>query len=217
MLEFIVRTPRFAGYKYSNKPDLAGHARLVREATPEGLVLLENDGVLPLKGVKKVALYGVGSYDFIAGGTGSGNVNKAYVRNVAEGLRANGLEVNADIEKWYGQHIALKKTEAANNASGSTGVLLGDAVIPEMEVSRSFIDKMEKVTDIAVLTISRNAGEGGDRKAEDGELFISRVFVDEGATWKRMRPAPQGRGYRIRKRSNHVTLFVDSKTNDDKE
>ena len=56
-----------------------------------------------------------------------------------------------------------------------------------------------------------------DRKAEEGELFISRVFVDEGVTWKRMRPAPQGRGYRIRKRSNHVTLFVDSKTNDDKE
>ena len=53
-----------------------------------------------------------------------------------------------------------------------------------------------------------------DRKAEDGELFVSRVFVDEGVTWKRMRPAPQGRGYRIRKRSNHVTLFVDSKTND---
>ena len=56
-----------------------------------------------------------------------------------------------------------------------------------------------------------------DRKAEDGELFVSKVFVDEGVTWKRMRPAPQGRGYRIRKRSNHVTLFVDSQTNDDKE
>lgn len=59
-----------------------------------------------------------------------------------------------------------------------------------------------------------------DRKAEDGELYISRVFVDEGVTLKRMRPAPQGRGYRIRKRSNHVTLFVDTKavanTNDDK-
>ena len=53
-----------------------------------------------------------------------------------------------------------------------------------------------------------------DRKAEDGELYISRVFVDEGVTMKRMRPAPQGRGYRIRKRSNHVTLFVDAKTND---
>lgn len=50
-----------------------------------------------------------------------------------------------------------------------------------------------------------------DRKAEDGELYISRIFVDEGVTMKRMRPAPQGRGYRIRKRSNHVTLFVDTK------
>ncbi|MBQ5982869.1 MAG: 50S ribosomal protein L22 [Prevotella sp.] len=56
-----------------------------------------------------------------------------------------------------------------------------------------------------------------DRKAEDGELFVSRVFVDEGVTMKRMRPAPQGRGYRIRKRSNHVTLFVDTKPNDEKE
>ena len=55
-----------------------------------------------------------------------------------------------------------------------------------------------------------------DRKAENGELFITKVFVDEGVTMKRMRPAPQGRGYRIRKRSNHVTLFVDSKTNDEK-
>ena len=55
-----------------------------------------------------------------------------------------------------------------------------------------------------------------DRKAEDGELYVTRVFVDEAVTMKRMRPAPQGRGYRIRKRSNHVTLFVDSKTNDEK-
>ena len=54
------------------------------------------------------------------------------------------------------------------------------------------------------------------RKAEDGELFITKVYVDEGVTMKRMRPAPQGRGYRIRKRSNHVTLFVDANTNDDK-
>ena len=55
-----------------------------------------------------------------------------------------------------------------------------------------------------------------DRKAEDGELYISKVFVDGGVTMKRMRPAPQGRGFRIRKRSNHVTLFVEAKTNDEK-
>ena len=52
-----------------------------------------------------------------------------------------------------------------------------------------------------------------DRKVEGDELYISKIFVDEGVTMKRMRPAPQGRGYRIRKRSNYVTLFVDSKVN----
>jgi large subunit ribosomal protein L22 len=61
-----------------------------------------------------------------------------------------------------------------------------------------------------------NWEQKNDRKAENGELFISKIFVDEGATLKRMRPAPQGRGYRIRKRSNHVTIFVDAKTNDEK-
>ena len=56
-----------------------------------------------------------------------------------------------------------------------------------------------------------NWEQKNERKAEDGELFISKIYVNEGATLKRMRPAPQGRGYRIRKRSNHVTLFVDTK------
>ncbi|MCM1373123.1 MAG: 50S ribosomal protein L22 [Bacteroides sp.] len=56
-----------------------------------------------------------------------------------------------------------------------------------------------------------NWEQKNDRKAENGELYISKIFVNEGATLKRMRPAPQGRGYRIRKRSNHITLFVDTK------
>ena len=172
MLEFIVRTPRFNGYRYSNKPDLKAHAELVRTATPEGLVLLENNGVLPLKNVKTVALYGTGSYDFIAGGTGSGNVNKPYIRNVAEGLTVNGLEVNKSIQTWYEQYIALAKTNLRNNGTGS-GVLLGDPVISEMEVSREFIEKMEPATDIAIFTLSRNAGEGGDRYALDGDWTIT--------------------------------------------
>ena len=60
-----------------------------------------------------------------------------------------------------------------------------------------------------------NWEQKNDRKAEDGELFVIKVFVDCGPTLKRMRPAPQGRGYRIRKRSNHVTLFVGTKTNNE--
>jgi beta-glucosidase len=178
MLRYIVRTPRFAGYKFSNKPDLAAHAKLVRAATPEGLVLLENNGVLPLQDVKKVALYGIGSYDFIAGGTGSGNVNKAYVRSIAQGLRVNGYEVDPDIEKWYGQYITLSKTEAGNNASSNWGILLGDPVVPEMNVSRSFIEKKEAASDIAILTISRNAGEGDDRKAANGDWNLTALERD---------------------------------------
>ena len=61
-----------------------------------------------------------------------------------------------------------------------------------------------------------NWEQKNERKAEDGELFVTKIYVDGGATLKRMRPAPQGRGYRIRKRSNHVTLFVDSKNTNDK-
>lgn len=56
-----------------------------------------------------------------------------------------------------------------------------------------------------------NWEQKNERKAEDGELYITRIFVNEGSTLKRMRPAPRGRGYRIRKRSNHITLFVDTK------
>ena len=60
-----------------------------------------------------------------------------------------------------------------------------------------------------------NWEQKNERKAEDGELFVTKIYVDGGAMLKRMRPAPQGRGYRIRKRSNHVTLFVDSKNTND--
>ena len=172
MLTYIVKTPRFNKYQYSNKPDTKAHAELVRKTAPEGMVLLENNGVLPLKDVKRVALYGTGSYDFIAGGTGSGNVNKPYIRNVAEGLTENGLEVNQDIQKWYEQYIAFAKTSLKNNGSAG-GVLLGDPVISEMEISRDFIVKMEPSTDIAIFTLSRNAGEGGDRYAKDGDWTLT--------------------------------------------
>ncbi len=66
---------------------------------------------------------------------------------------------------------------------------------------------VEKVLRSAIA----NWEQKNERKAENGELYVTRVFVDEGATLKRMRPAPQGRGYRIRKRSNHITLYVDTK------
>ena len=96
-------------------------------------------------------------------------------------------------------------------------------MIRGMEVNKALgvlrFSKKKAAEDIEKLLRSAVANweTKNDRKAEDGELVVSRVFVDEGVTWKRMRPAPQGRGYRIRKRSNHVTLFVDTINNDDKQ
>lgn len=77
---------------------------------------------------------------------------------------------------------------------------------------------VEKVLRSAIA----NWEQKNERKAEAGELFVTKAYVDEGVTLKRMRPAPQGRGYRIRKRSNHISLFVDTKaaatsTNDNQE
>ena len=95
-------------------------------------------------------------------------------------------------------------------------------LIRGMEVNRALgtlrFSKKAASVDLENLLLSaiNNWEQKKDRKAEDGELYVKTIFVDEGSTLKRMRPAPQGRGYRIRKRSNHVTLFVDAKTNDEK-
>ena len=93
-------------------------------------------------------------------------------------------------------------------------------MIRGMEVNRAlgvlkFSSKREAASRVEKLLRSAIANweQKNERKAESGELFVTKVFVDGGATLKRMRPAPQGRGYRIRKRSNHITLFVDSKSN----
>ena len=89
-----------------------------------------------------------------------------------------------------------------------------------MEVNRALgtLKFSKKAASLDVEKVLRSAianwQQKNDRKAEEGELYITRIFVDEGVTLKRMRPAPQGRGYRIRKRSNHVTIFVGTKTND---
>ena len=91
-------------------------------------------------------------------------------------------------------------------------------LIRGMEVNRALgtLRFSQKAASADVEKLLRSAianwEQKNERKAEDGELFVSKVFVDCGATLKRMRPAPQGRGYRIRKRSNHVTLFVDTKS-----
>lgn len=89
-------------------------------------------------------------------------------------------------------------------------------LIRGMEVGRALgtLRFSKKAASVPVEKLLRSAianwEQKNDRKADEGELFVTKAYVNEGATLKRMRPAPQGRGYRIRKRSNHVTLHVGS-------
>ena len=96
----------------------------------------------------------------------------------------------------------------------------------KMRLAADMVRGMEVFTALGVLKFSNkeasqrlekllrsaiaNWEQKNERKAESGELYISTIYVDCAAMLKRLRPAPQGRGYRIRKRSNHVTLFVDT-------
>jgi len=76
--------------------------------------------------------------------------------------------------------------------------------------SKEASGKMEKL----LLSAINNWEQKNEKKAESGILFVSAVYVDSARMLKRLRPAPQGRGHRIRKRSNHVTIFVDTKVTD---
>ena len=73
--------------------------------------------------------------------------------------------------------------------------------------------KLEKLLRSAIA----NWEQKNETKAEMGQLYVSNIYVDSARQLKRLRPAPQGRGYRIRKRSNHVTIFVDAISNDTNE
>lgn len=170
MLEFIVKTPHFKGYKNSNKPDLKAHAALTREAANEGMVLLKNeDGALPFgEGVKKVALFGVTSYDLIAGGTGSGDVNKAYVISLDKGLEEAGIQPNQNLAKMYAAYTdydkALKAVTNSYRGWGST------ETTAEVDLAMSAIENQARQNDVAVITIGRQAGEGGDRHIDNFDI-----------------------------------------------
>ena len=167
MLEYIVKTPRFKGYKYSNKPDLKAHAEVTRKSATEGMILLKNENnTLPLvSNLQNIALFGITSYDFIAGGTGSGDVNKAYVVDLVEGLKNVGYGVNPELKELYEKYKDYQNVKIASERT--TFWFMGKPVLPEMAVAKSYIDKQSKSSEIAIITIGRNAGEGSDRKIDN--------------------------------------------------
>ncbi len=167
MLEYIVRTPYFKHYKYSNKPDLKAHAAVARKAAGEAIVLLRNENkTLPLAGGEKVALYGVSSVDFVAGGTGSGNVNKAYVVTMEEAMTKAGFQLDPKLAAFYREHKAYDK--ATRDLTTGTGwSTWGGSKLAETAIPAPAINQEAKDNDVAVVVIGRNAGEGADRRMLD--------------------------------------------------
>ena len=171
VLELIVKSPRFKGYEFSNKPDLKAHAAVTRQSAVEGMVLLENNGVLPLASeISRVALFGTTSYDFIAGGTGSGNVNRAYTVSLLEGLRNAGYAIDAELEKTYTKYIK-EETERLNPKSDDPMAMFMPKIrAGEFVPSAGLLDKMVRANDVAIITLGRNSGEFFDRKVADFTL-----------------------------------------------
>ena len=102
MLQYIVKTPHFKGYKFSNKPDLKAHAVVARKAAEESIILLRNEcNTLPLKGDEKVALYGLTSVDFFGIGTGSGEVNTKHIVNMQEAMTEAGFTLDENLAEFY--------------------------------------------------------------------------------------------------------------------
>ncbi|MCJ7446982.1 MAG: glycoside hydrolase family 3 C-terminal domain-containing protein [Bacteroidales bacterium] len=175
ILNIILQTPRFKGYKFSNKPDLKAHAEVTRQAAAEGMVLLKNNFALPLpQEVKKIAAFGNTSYEIITGGTGSGDVNEAYSVALVEGLQNAGYAVNENLQAMYSGYLKAAK----EGKQRSRGFMMGSVPVSELTVNSDIVNSMVNVTDAAIITIGRNSGEGYDRKAEEGDFELSSAEKD---------------------------------------
>ena len=159
ILKQYQKTPSFHDEAITNSPDLDAHKSTVRNAASEGMVLLKNEAVLPIN-PEKIALFGVASYQTISGGTGSGDVNKAYIVNINEGLKKAGFKVDTSVSREYRTYI---KTEEAKIPKKQF-FFEPDILVPEKSFSEEELTDVVSKNEIGVYTISRTSGEFFDRK-----------------------------------------------------
>ena len=132
------------------------HIALSRQAAQEGAVLLKNDGgLLPFAPGTRVALFGKGSFDYVKGGGGSGDVTVAYVKNLYDGLKEEGVALYEPLSAYYRDYVAGRY--AAGDVPG---------LMAEPELPQSLVDGAKENADAAVLVLSRFSGEGWDREPE---------------------------------------------------
>ena len=194
ILRLILGSNKMNNYKYDENPDLEKHAEITRNSANEGIILLKNNNVLPIKGTTNVALFGITSYDFISGGYGSGDVNEAYSISLEEGLNNATIKVNnSDNEivlnqissEVYQKLPVFNIDDKAKSLYESHKSLNEELFVkpvginamfdpynpPEIGYTLDQINSISKNSDIGIITIGRNSGEGGDRvEIDDFEL-----------------------------------------------
>lgn len=146
------------------------HITLSKEAAKEGMVLLKNnESLLPFQAGTKLALFGKGSFDYVKGGGGSGDVTVAYTTNLYEGFKKlpGKVEVYEALSDYY-----RKEVEKQYEAGAEPGMTVEPA-FPE-ETAK----KARAYTDTAVICISRFSGEGWDRKSSYDKEMDESVQTD---------------------------------------
>lgn len=172
MLEFIVKTPSFHNYKYSGKINFEKGAQVAREGADEGMVLLKNDGgVLPLRNVKTAAFFGMGSYRTLGTGWGSGTVNPDHCVNIVDGFKAAGIACTPALKNIYEKMVEFADVRQEAEHESDWGWGLGRAQYPEITLNERAVTNQAKAADVAVFTITRQAGEGWDRSAGGDKGF----------------------------------------------
>ena len=163
--------------------ELFGRA-VARKAAAQGMVLLENDGTLPLAAGAKLALFGTGARYTIKGGTGSGDVNSRNTVNLDKGLRSAGFEiVNSDYLDAFDRAYAKSRDEWERAIYAATegrrdAEKLYDAharLRPAMPENLPIPREACKDADAVICVISRTSGEGADRRDVEGDYYLSKA------------------------------------------
>lgn len=180
ILTIMMKAPRYNKYAYSNTPDLKAHAQVTRQVAADGMVLLKNDkNALPIPaGVKNIAAFGNTSYDFISGGSGSGDVNEAYTVSLFEGLTGNGYTPDDMLTTVYKAYMDHMRAQIQKSNNPMMALMMGKQPIQEMTVTADLAKKFAEKSDIALITIGRNAGEGRDRTDTEGDFRLTKTEKD---------------------------------------
>ena len=165
ILELVEASPRFKGYAFSNKPNLVAHAAVTRRSAAEGMILLKNNATLPLPATSmSVAAFGITSYDFIAGGTGSGDVNEAYTVSLVEGLRNAGYLLDVELQTAYHNYIAAENEKNKPDPANRLSMFMPKVRPGEFVPTAALLNSVVAGTDVALITIGRTSGEFMDRR-----------------------------------------------------